>query len=112
MTSTYNASMFNEIAIRQQPFALLWDHQVWDLDLWAIPAAAPNREAAIAFVRFATAPEAPARQTPWIAYGPVPRSPRALVRDHAHATVDLSRDLPPTNATLQTAHPNQPPILT
>ncbi|HEY9548669.1 MAG TPA: extracellular solute-binding protein, partial [Kiloniellaceae bacterium] len=103
MTSTYNASMFNEIAIRQQPFALLWDHQVWDLDLWAIPAAAPNREAAIEFVRFATAPEALASQTRWIAYGPVRRSAIALVGDHAHAEVDMARYLPTTKENFQTA---------
>src|SRR3546814_16663333 len=112
MTSTYNASMFNEIAIRQQPFALLWDHQVWDIDLWAIPAASPNREAAIEFVRFATAPESLARQPRWIAYGPVRRSANAPGGDHAHAGVDMERYLPTTKEKFPTHMANDPPART
>src|SRR3546814_8903630 len=74
MTSTFNAPMFNAIVVREQPFAMIWDRQVWDLDFWAVPAITENRDAALAFVRFATSTEALARQTRWISYGPVRRS--------------------------------------
>jgi putative spermidine/putrescine transport system substrate-binding protein len=103
MTSTFNASMFNEIAIREQPFELIWDRQVWDIDLWAIPAAAANRQAAQEFVRYATAAERLARQTRWIAYGPVRRSALALVGDHVHAQVDMVRFLPTSPENFETA---------
>jgi len=103
MTSTFNAPIFNDIAVRQRPFAMMWDHQVWDLDLWAVPAIAPNREAALEFVRFATAAERLARQTRWIAYGPVRRSALPLVDGYVHAEVDMARYLPTAEANFETA---------
>lgn len=103
MTSTFNAPMFDDIAVRGLPIRMLWDHQIWDIDLWAVPAIAPNREAALAFVRFATATEQLARQTRWIPYGPVRRSALALVGDYIHADVDMKRFIPTSEANFQTA---------
>jgi putative spermidine/putrescine transport system substrate-binding protein len=103
MTSTYNAPMFDAIVLHQQPFAMIWDRQVWDIDLWAVPAIAPNRDAALAFVRFATDSEQLARQTRWIPYGPVRRSSLALVGDYVHADVDVTRYLPTAEDHMATA---------
>ncbi len=103
MTSSYNAPIFNDIAVRQRPFRLIWDGQVWDIDLWAIPAAAPNREAALEFLRFATSSQPLARQTRWIPYGPVRRSALALVADHVHAAVKIAPFLPTAPDNLATA---------
>ncbi|MEQ9608613.1 MAG: extracellular solute-binding protein [Kiloniellaceae bacterium] len=103
MTSTYNAPAFADIAVRQQPFALIWDHQLWDIDLWAIPAGAPNSEAAQQFIRFATGTEPLARQTRWIPYGPVRRSSAAEVGCYVHADVEMAGFLPTTEENLATA---------
>jgi putative spermidine/putrescine transport system substrate-binding protein len=103
MTSTFNAPMFDDIAVRGRPIGMLWDHQVWDIDLWAVPAIAPNREAALAFVRFATTTEQLARQTRWIPYGPVRRSALALVGDYVHAEADMKRFVPTAEANFETA---------
>lgn len=103
MTSTFNAPMFNAIAVRGQPFGLIWDHQVWDIDLWAVPAAAPNREAALEFVRFATSTQPLARQTRWIPYGPVRRSSLAEVGDYVHADVEMAPFLPTSEENFATA---------
>lgn len=103
MTSTFNAPMFNAIAIRGEPFGLIWDRQVWDIDLWAVPAGAPNREAALEFVRFATSTQPLARQTRWISYGPVRRSSLAEVGDHVHADVEMGAFLPTSEANFATA---------
>ncbi|HEY9536119.1 MAG TPA: extracellular solute-binding protein, partial [Kiloniellaceae bacterium] len=103
MTSTFNAPMFNAIVVREQPFAMIWDRQVWDLDFWAVPAITENRDAALAFVRFATSTEALARQTRWISYGPVRRSSLALVGDYVHADVEMARYLPTAEANFETA---------
>ena len=103
MTSTFNAPMFDEIVVRQQPFAMIWDRQVWDIDLWAVPTIAPNREAALAFVRFATSTEPLARQTRWISYGPVRRSALAQVGSYVHAEVQMARYLPTTEENFETA---------
>jgi len=103
MTSTFNAPIFNDIVIRQKPFALIWDRQVWDIDLWAVPAAAPNPEAALQFVRFATGTEPLARQTRWIPYGPVRRSAAAQVGGYVHAEVEMTPFLPTTAENFETA---------
>jgi putative spermidine/putrescine transport system substrate-binding protein len=103
MTSTYNAPMFNDIVVREQPFSMIWDRQIWDVDLWAVPAIAPNKEAALAFVRFATSPEPLARQTRWLPYGPVRRSSLAMVDDYVHADVRMLRHLPTAESNFQTA---------
>lgn len=103
MTSTYNAPAFADIVVRQQPFALIWDRQLWDIDLWAIPAGAPNREAAQEFVRFATATEPLARQTRWMPYGPVRRSATAQVGSYVYADVEMAPFLPTTEENLATA---------
>lgn len=103
MTSTYNAPMFDAIAVHQRRFAMIWDRQIWDIDLWAVPTIAPNREAALAFVRFATATEQLASQTRWISYGPVRRSALALVGDYLYADVDMAQYLPTARDHMETA---------
>ncbi len=103
MSSTYNAPIFNDIAVRQRPIELIWDHQLWDIDLWAILADAPHREAALEFVRFATSTEPLARQTRWLPYGPVRRSSAPLAGDFVHADIDVTPYLPTTPENLETA---------
>ncbi|MEQ8356460.1 MAG: extracellular solute-binding protein [Kiloniellaceae bacterium] len=103
MTSTFNAPIFNDIAVRQRAFELIWDGQVWDIDLWAIPANAKHREAAQRFLRFATSTQPLARQTRWIPYGPVRRSSAPLVDGFILADVEVAPFLPTTPDNLQTA---------
>ena len=103
MTSTYNAPIFNDIAVHRQPFGLVWDHQIWDIDLWAVPSGAPHRAAALEFLRFATDTQHLASQTRWIPYGPVRRSSLPLTGDYVHAEVDISPYLPSHPDNLETA---------
>jgi putative spermidine/putrescine transport system substrate-binding protein len=103
MSSTYNAPIFNDIAVRQRPIELIWDHQLWDIDLWAILTGAPHREAALEFVRFATSTQPLARQTRWLPYGPVRRSSAPLAGDFVHADIDVTPYLPTTPENLETA---------
>lgn len=103
MSSAYNAPIFNDIAVRGRPIELIWDHQLWDIDLWAIPSGAPHREAALEFVRFATGTEPLARQTRWLPYGPLRRSSAPLVGDFVLAEVDVAPFLPTAPENLETA---------
>ena len=43
--------------LENQPFAIAWDTQVWDLGHWVIVKDAPNREKAWELLRFSTTPE-------------------------------------------------------
>jgi putative spermidine/putrescine transport system substrate-binding protein len=54
--STYNGRLFSVIEEQNQPVAMLWDWQVFDLDGWVIPAGVSDDElpAIRSFIEFAT----------------------------------------------------------
>ncbi len=79
MTTAYNGRVFNAFAAEGKPFKIVWDGQIWDLDLWAIPKGAPNAELAKQFLVFSTETEQLAAQASWISYGPARKSSAALV---------------------------------
>ena len=79
MTTAYNGRIFNAVAAEDKPFNIVWDGQVWDLDLWIIPKGAPNKQAALDFLAFSTDTERLAGQASWISYGPTRASSSALV---------------------------------
>ena len=79
MTSAYNGRMDEAIQKEKKPFVIIWDGQVWDIDLYAIIKDSPNREAAFEFIKFATDTKRLADQAKYISYGPVRRSSMAKV---------------------------------
>ena len=104
MTTVYGSRIFRNIAVDQRPYSLIWDHQLWDVNYWAIPKGSRNREQAIEFIRFTTGTEPLAQQTQWIPYGPVRRSSNALVGSYALAPdIDVAPFLPTSPENLTTA---------
>lgn len=83
MTTAYNGRIFNAMAAENKPFEIVWDGQVWDLDMWAIPKGAPNKELALDFLKFSTETEQLAAQASWISYGPARKSSAPLVGAYA-----------------------------
>ena len=79
MTTAYNGRIFNAVAAEDQPFEIVWDGQIWDLDLWIIPKGAPNKEAAMDFLKFSTGTKPLADQASFISYGPTRKSSGPLV---------------------------------
>lgn len=79
MTTAYNGRIFNAMAAEGKPFEVVWDAQVFDMDLWVMPKGAPNKEAALDFLAFSTATEQLAAQASWISYGPARKSSAPLV---------------------------------
>jgi putative spermidine/putrescine transport system substrate-binding protein len=75
---------------------VIWDHQLYELDVFAIPAGDPNRRRALGFIAFATGSEALAGMARWVAYGPARRSAFALVKSNPETGADM-RPLLPTN---------------
>ena len=80
MTSAYNGRLFNAIVKEKKPFVIIWDGQLWDLDLWAIPKGAPNLESVLEFVRFSTDTLRNYDQSNYISYGPVRKSSQAMIK--------------------------------
>lgn len=82
MTTAYNGRIFNAVAAEDKPFNIVWDGQVWDLDLWIIPKGAKNKDAALEFLKFSTSTQALADQASWISYGPARASSAPLVASY------------------------------
>ncbi|WP_323717697.1 ABC transporter substrate-binding protein [Paracoccus aminovorans] len=78
MTTAYNGRIFNALIDEGKPFEIIWDGQIYELNVYAIPKGAKNLEQALDFVRFATSTEGLARQAGYISYGPARRSSNAL----------------------------------
>jgi putative spermidine/putrescine transport system substrate-binding protein len=103
MTTAYNGRIFNAIATENKPFEIVWDGQVWDLDLWVIPKGAPNKEAALKFIAFSTDTQRLADQASWISYGPARKSSVAMIGKHADAGIDMAPHMPTAPANFETA---------
>ena len=103
MGSTYNGRLFSVIEEQDQPVAMLWDAQVFDLDGWVIPAGlSEERKArALHYVKFATDTQRLADQASYISYGPARQSSAPLVGKHAELGIDMAPHMPtdPANAT-------------
>jgi putative spermidine/putrescine transport system substrate-binding protein len=102
MGSTYNGRLFSLIEEQDQPVAMLWDAQVFDLDGWIIPAGLPEDRLARVkdFLMFATDTQRLADQAKYISYGPARASSAPLVGQHAELGIDMAPHMPtdPENA--------------
>ncbi|MEM6305708.1 MAG: extracellular solute-binding protein [Pseudomonadota bacterium] len=102
MGSTYNGRLFSLIEEQNQPVAMLWDAQVFDLDGWIIPTGlSPERQArALDYVKFATDTQRLADQAKYISYGPARKSSAPLVGKHADLGIEMAPHMPtdPENA--------------
>ncbi|MDF1792205.1 MAG: ABC transporter substrate-binding protein [Thalassobaculaceae bacterium] len=74
MTTAYNGRLFNAIVNEKKPFEIVWDGQVWDIDLWVMPRGTPNKERAWEFIKFSSDTQRLADQAKYISYGPVRKS--------------------------------------
>ncbi|NIZ13275.1 extracellular solute-binding protein [Phaeobacter sp. HF9A] len=103
MGSTYNGRLFSLIEEQDQPVAMLWDAQVFDLDGWIIPAGLSDERKARAmdYIYFATDTQRLADQAKYISYGPARASSAPLVGKHAELGIEMAPHMPtdPANAT-------------
>ncbi|MFB9148582.1 extracellular solute-binding protein [Roseovarius ramblicola] len=102
MGSTYNGRLFSAIVEQDQPIAMMWDAQVFDLDGWIVPAGLPEDRLArvMDFLRFATDTQRLADQAKYISYGPARESSAPLVGEHAELGIEMAPHMPtdPGNA--------------
>ncbi|SFU14069.1 extracellular solute-binding protein [Sedimentitalea nanhaiensis] len=102
MGTSYNGRWFSAIEEQGQPFKMLWDAQVFDLDGWIIPAGLSDERKARAldFIMFATDTQRLADQAAYISYGPARASSAPLVGQHAELGIDMAPHMPtdPNNA--------------
>ena len=94
----YNGRWFSAIAEEKQPFAMLWDGQVLDIDGWAVSAKGKNIDAVMKFVKYATDTQRLADQAKFISYGPARKSSGPMVSKHATLGIDMAPHMPTTYA--------------
>ena len=78
MVQSANGRIFGAIKDDGRPFEMVWDSNVFDLDVWAIVKGTPNLDQALDFIKFATGTK-PLSGMQDVAYGPTRRSGAALV---------------------------------
>jgi putative spermidine/putrescine transport system substrate-binding protein len=106
MGSTYNGRLFSAIAEQDQPIAMLWDMQSFDLDGWVVPAGLPaDRHARVMhFLKFATDTQRLADQAKFISYGPARQSSAPLVGKHAELGIEMAPHMPTDPANAKNVH--------
>jgi len=92
--SGYNGRFFHARVVERESVEIIWDAQVYQLEVWGILANAPNPDIAERFIRFATNTDSLARQTRYIAYGPTRESALRRVGQHASTGVDMGSYMP------------------
>lgn len=106
MTTAYNGRIFNAVAGEGKPFEIVWDGQVWDLDLWVIPKGAPNKDLAMDFLKYSTSTKALAAQASYISYGPARKSSAPLVGKYHNKDIDMGPQMPTAPNNLKNAVQN------
>jgi len=106
MTTAYNGRIFNAVAAENKPFVIVWDGQNWDVDLWAIPKGAPNKDNAMEFLAFSTETQQLANQAKYIAYGPARKSSAPLVGKYEDGKIDMGPQMPTAPENLENAVQN------
>lgn len=101
MTAAYNGRIFAAAVSEGKPFEIVWDGQVYEYNLFAIPVGAPNPEAALEFIKFATDTQRLADQAQWISYGPARKSSAGLVGLYYDGKTEMAPHMPtnPDNMT-------------
>ncbi len=94
MTTAYNGRIFNAVAGEDKPFEIVWDGQIYDLDLWVIPKGAKNKDVAFEFLNFSTATEQLAAQASYISYGPARKSSAPFVGKYHNKDIDMGPQMP------------------
>jgi putative spermidine/putrescine transport system substrate-binding protein len=106
MTTAYNGRIFDAAKGMNKPFEIVWDGQVWDVDLWVIPKGSPNKAAALDFLKFATSTEQLAEQAKWISYAPARKSSLAKVGKSNDGKTEMAPHLPTAEANFKNAVQN------
>ncbi len=74
MSTAYNGRIFNAVLTEGKPFQIVWDGQVYENEMYVVPKGAPNKDAALEFIKFSTSTEGLRAQATQISYGPARKS--------------------------------------
>ncbi|HKD48344.1 MAG TPA: extracellular solute-binding protein [Rhizomicrobium sp.] len=73
---------------------IIWDRQLYEFDVFAVPKGDPNKEMAMDFIRWATGSKPLAGVADWVALGPARRSSWPLVGKNPELGIAMTPYLP------------------
>jgi len=92
MTSAWSGRIFDALKDRKGDLAIIWDGQIWDMDVWVIPKGAANHKEALDFIAFASDPKRMAVQANNIAYAPVRKSAMVFIDDRVRKHLPTAKE--------------------
>ena len=108
MATGYNGRFFDAMVAEGKPFEIIWDGQYMDMDMFVVAKDSPNPEAAMEYLKFATATQLLADQAKWIAYGPARKSSAALVGMYQDGKTEMGPHMPTNPEHMTTAVMDDP----
>jgi len=82
---------------------VIWDRQLYELDVFGVPRGGPHKDRALDFVRFATGSKPLAGVANWVPYGPARHSSLAMVGKNPELGIAMAPYLPTTSEHFATA---------
>lgn len=79
---------------RAAPPGVIWDRQLYEFDVFAVPKGDPNKDAAFDFIRWATGSKPLAGVADWVPLGPARRSSWPLVTKNPELGIAMTQFLP------------------
>ena len=92
MSAAWNGRLYRPMLEWNQPIDIVWDGQLWEIELWGIVKGTQNLETAKEFLTFATDTQRLVDQSSYISYGPVRKSAIARVSDKMRPHLPTSEE--------------------
>ena len=81
-------------AVKDYAPGMIWDHQLYELDVFGIPAGDPDKQRALDFIAYATGSKPLAAVANWVGFGPARRSAITLVKNNPETGLAMRPVLP------------------
>ncbi|MCF1502974.1 extracellular solute-binding protein [Afifella sp. H1R] len=105
IATAYNGRIFNAQVNEDQPFKIMWDHQMFEVDGWVVPVDQSENDLKLIkdYLYFATDTQRLADQAKYIAYAPARKSSVPLVGKMDGTDIDMKPHMPTTPENFETA---------
>jgi len=84
----------HDMAQKDDRVRIVWDHALYEFDVFAVPGGDPKKKRALDFIAWATGSKPLAGVAGWVPYGPARRSALALVRPNPETGAAMRPWLP------------------
>jgi putative spermidine/putrescine transport system substrate-binding protein len=103
IATAYNGRIFAAQVDEKQPFQIMWDRQMFEVDGWTIPVGIKNEAGVKDYILFATDTQRLADQSKYIAYAPARKSSIPLVGKHEATGEEMLKHMPTQEDNFKTA---------